>query len=328
LNNLRDAAWRELLRAESLMDSVKPESAAFAKDVDADDREEIVLRSGPVKLVVAPHRGGAIIEHDHMPKGFNALNIINRRREAYHEKLKHARFTEDNAKAHSIHDGILTKVRGLEKLLVYDRYQHGSGIEHFFDPATRLESIIKGDYRELSDLHAGEWDLEALSNNASLVLRKNALVEQLTNSVSVSATKQIDLLENGDVKVTHRIVNDSPDDLHCTFAIEWCANFLAPKTHDRFFEADGVRLKSPELESSGVVTGAGQLRIVDEYLGLALSFEAGGAEFWRMPIETISMSEGGFEKVYQGSIIFLVWELKLKPREEWQREVSVKFKTL
>ena len=36
------------------------------------------------------------------------------------------------------------------------------------------------------------------------------------------------------------------------------------------------------------------------------------ATFWRFPIETVSQSEGGFEKTYQGSSITAVWPLLLK----------------
>ena len=37
---------------------------------------------------------------------------------------------------------------------------------------------------------------------------------------------------------------------------------------------------------------------------------------WRFPIETISLSEAGFEKVYQSSVIFPNWKIKLN--QKWQ----------
>ena len=169
--------------------------------------------------------------------------------------------------------------------------------------------------------------MSPLTSEATLRLQKRTNVEQHSTTIPIEAQKKIELSEKGDVKVTHTIVNVSDRELHCKFAIEWCANFLAPKAHDRYFEADGARLSKPDLVSSGVVTDALQLRIVDEYLQLSLSWQADGAEFWRMPIETISMSEGGFERVYQGSIILLVWELKLDAGAAWQKEVTVKFES-
>jgi len=328
LNNLRDAAWTDLLKGEAAMDAVQPEPMSSLSDVDADEREEIILHAGHTKLVIAPHRGAAIIEHDYMPKGFNALNILNRRPEAYHAKLREAVPADEVKKAKSIHEVILTKERGLEKHLIYDHYLHASGLDHFFDPKIKISALGKGDYRELSDLHTAGWAFAPLTDAASVDLHRTAQVEQQSGSLLIEVSKRIELEgKKGDAKVTHRIANVSGDVLHCTFAVEWCANFLAPKTHDRYFEADGKRLEKPFLVSTGIVTGASRFRIVDEYLGLALSFEAEGAEYWRLPIETISMSESGFERVYQGSMIFMVWKLALKPQEVWKREVTVKFES-
>jgi len=34
---------------------------------------------------------------------------------------------------------------------------------------------------------------------------------------------------------------------------------------------------------------------------------------WRFPIETVSMSEAGFERVYQNSVVVPLWEVDLAP---------------
>ena len=39
------------------------------------------------------------------------------------------------------------------------------------------------------------------------------------------------------------------------------------------------------------------------------------ATLWRYPIETVSGSEGGYERTYQGSSILLQWLMKLPPDE-------------
>ena len=51
---------------------------------------------------------------------------------------------------------------------------------------------------------------------------------------------------------------------------------------------------------------------MDEWQNVAASIEATYAkEIWVAPIETISESEEGFERVYQGSQILAVWPLEL-----------------
>ena len=39
------------------------------------------------------------------------------------------------------------------------------------------------------------------------------------------------------------------------------------------------------------------------------------ADAWWSPIETVSNSESGFERVYQGSSLLLSWPLRLAPGE-------------
>ena len=42
---------------------------------------------------------------------------------------------------------------------------------------------------------------------------------------------------------------------------------------------------------------------------------------WWAPIETISNSEDGYERVYQGSGLLLSWPLQLGPGDRWRRIV-------
>ena len=85
-------------------------------------------------------------------------------------------------------------------------------------------------------------------------------------------------------------------------------NLLAPNVPDRYFEFSGGR---QPLEWSGVVDGP-RVRLVDEWQDVAVEIEARGAsQLWISPIETVSESEEGFERVYQGSQIMGVWNVAL-----------------
>ena len=88
------------------------------------------------------------------------------------------------------------------------------------------------------------------------------------------------------------------------FGIESVLNFLAPTEPDRFFETPS----GPQnLRFSGVLP-APLLRVEDGWQKVRVTLHAPGAqEFWVAPIETVSESEGGFERVYQGSQILALW---------------------
>lgn len=86
--------------------------------------------------------------------------------------------------------------------------------------------------------------------------------------------------------------------------LESVVNFLAPSEPDRFFETPS----GPQsLRFSGVLP-APLLRVQDGWQKVRVTLHAPGAqEFWVAPIETVSESEGGFERVYQGSQILALW---------------------
>ena len=88
------------------------------------------------------------------------------------------------------------------------------------------------------------------------------------------------------------------------FGIESVINLLAPTEPDRFFETP----EGPQnLRFSGQLP-APLLRVEDGWQRLRVSLNAPHAsEFWIAPIETVSESEGGFERVYQGSQILALW---------------------
>ena len=58
--------------------------------------------------------------------------------------------------------------------------------------------------------------------------------------------------------------------------------------------------------------------MVDEWLGgeVALSFTAPAEVAWA-PVETVSLSESGFERIYQGSALLVAWPVRLAPGETW-----------
>jgi len=63
-----------------------------------------------------------------------------------------------------------------------------------------------------------------------------------------------------------------------------------------------------------------QIRDRRRDLSLALTFSE-PALLWRMPVETVSLSEGGLERTYQQSLLLPRWDFILKPRQ--QKEISL-----
>ena len=67
-------------------------------------------------------------------------------------------------------------------------------------------------------------------------------------------------------------------------------------------------------DGSGAMVGVGTVRQGNDHVGVTVDTSVEpAADAWWAPIETISNSENGFERVYQGSALLLSWPLTLGP---------------
>jgi hypothetical protein len=331
--HLRTELWRELVRAETIADSLhhgaKPYQAMTLLDFDADGREEIEITSPKFAAVIKPSDGGTLAVLDFRPSAVTLINSLQRRVEAYHSKLQNA--AKFAAKVASIHEQTLTKEPGLEKRLKYDRWARNTfrlllfapGKTHADFEALRLEesaAFAGGDYR-VENATAGEI---RLSMEAPLrqviaevepgcVLRAAKVLQFENQEHGFDVRCRVDLAPKGSAPPGH-----SPGGpAQFTVGLEMVINLLAPNVPDRFIDfADGRK----PLEWSGVVEGP-RVRFVDEWQDVAVEIEASGAsQLWISPIETVSESEEGFERVYQGSQILGMWNVTLSPTEPWSAE--------
>lgn len=105
-----------------------------------------------------------------------------------------------------------------------------------------------------------------------------------------------------------------PLDKPIAFGIESVINLLAPTEPDRFFETPTGH---QNLRFSGALPGP-MLRMEDGWQRIRVVLHAPSAEeFWVAPIETVSESEEGFERVYQGSQILAVWKPGMTTQKVW-----------
>ena len=72
------------------------------------------------------------------------------------------------------------------------------------------------------------------------------------------------------------------------------------------------RLENAFLDSIGELHKDLYIGLKDEYMKIDVQVGADDLNaIWRLPVETISLSEAGFEKVYQSSCILLIWDVEL-----------------
>jgi len=298
-------------------------------DFDADGREEIEITAPKFAAVVKPSDGGTLSVLDFRPSAVTLINSLQRRVEAYHSRLQNA--AQFAAKVASIHDQTLTKEPGLEKRLKYDRWARNTfrlllfapGKSHADFEALRLEesaAFAGGDY-QVEQATAKEIKLIAEAPlrhviagvNPDCILRAAKVLQFENHERGFGVRCRIDLAP----KVPASPAAGSNGPAQFTVGLEMVLNLLAPNVPDRYIEFAGGR---KPLEWSGVVEGP-RVRLADEWQDVAVEIESRGAsQLWISPIETVSESEEGFERVYQGSQILGVWNVTLDPTQPWSAE--------
>jgi hypothetical protein len=63
---------------------------------------------------------------------------------------------------------------------------------------------------------------------------------------------------------------------------------------------------------------AKDVAVVVERVGRSLIRSSEPADWWQFPLETISLSEAGFERNYQGTTLMAHWPLELEAGATWK----------
>ena len=344
LPHLRSAVYEQVIQAEFLADKVLQSSGAGGKgkqkknseptwlviergDFDQDGREEIMLNSEMLNLFIDPAEGGRISELDWKPRSFNLMNTLTRRREGYHDKILHAAAQAaaevQDGGAKTIHERVTMKEEGLQYHLHYDWYTRGSLLDHFLGSGVDLIIFMRSEYYEAGDFVLGNYSVKhKKSGNATVMLERTGQVEGL----GVQLKKEISLTKaSPEFTVKFEITNLSTEELNTSYGSEFNFSLLAGNAHDRYYDIPGHTLDKRNLASTGEINNVSKVSIVDEWLRLKLSLAfVQPAILWRAPVETVSQSEGGFERVYQSSLVMPIWRISLRPRSSWEAEISVK----
>jgi 4-alpha-glucanotransferase len=335
--HLRTELWRELVRAETIADELrfgaKQYQGMARVDFDADGREEIEIVSHQFAALVKPSGGGTIEVLDFRPSAVTLINSLQRRLEAYHSRL--LQVNQPTTGVVSIHNQTISKEPGLEKRLKYDRWPRtmfrlllfANGKTHADFEALRLEEsavFAGGDYetppataRDVNDIRLFlDGPLTGFVAGAgpgcNLHVEKTLTFAPAQKGFDV--TCRLDLTRTGKAP---KAAGSDASPVSFMVGLEVVLNLLAPNVPDRYIEFSGER---QPLEWSGVVDGP-SVRLTDEWQNVSVEMESHGAgQLWIAPIETVSESEEGFERVYQGSQILGVWAVDFSSAEKWSAE--------
>jgi hypothetical protein len=321
--HLRTDPWRNLIRAEAIADRQTP-GALLARveilDYDADGANELLFTSPESQALLKPSDGATIAALDFRPAAATLVNSILRRPEAYHTRLREAAGKPATGAVASIHEQTRVKEPGLERFLRYDRWPRHAFRVMIFDPSRTHADYETLELREDAGFAGGAFTVKSSAPHDAELFRSDALSldgKTAASAPNVLLTKQYSFgpAPHGfEVACEIGLKLKEPLERPVAIGIESVINLLAPTEPDRFFETPAGK---KNLRFSGSLPGP-ILRMEDGWQRVRIALHAPLVEeFWVAPIETVSESEGGFERVYQGSQILALWRPPLTTQKTW-----------
>lgn len=325
LTNLRNALYGHLIAADAAADALghgddKDWVSFSAVDFACEGERDLMVETPAQVLHLRPHAGGMMVEHDLRAWNFNVLDTLMRRRESYHERLLES--AGKDAGDQRVKEGNLTDH------LAVDWYRRGALIDHFVDESATPEDFRAAVYPELGDFVTGAYEAQwkTTKGGGSVTLHRTGQVETPEGPVAVRVEKTITFRSAAaGMAVAYKVENLGERRLVTRFGVEFNVNLLAGDAPDRVHEVDGVKdLGNDRMVSIGALDGVSRFRVRDGWRPLVIEWSLSQpATHWRLPIETVSSSEAGIERVYQSTVVMPLWALDLAPGQSFEATINM-----
>ncbi len=286
-----------------------------------------------MNLYFDPADGGSLFEWDWRSRRYNLLNTLSRRPEGYHQDLLEAGRKGETAVAgegretETIHTArVRVKEKDLHEKLFYDWYRRSSFIDHLLHPDTTLDDFQRCQYGEAGDFVDQPYSYEVEGGDGCLTLKlaRDGHVWCDERLSPLRVEKRIEVAANStELKATYVLTNTGQEAASVCFGVEFNFAILGGDGPDAYYALPGQ--ENAALASTGQREDVDDMRLVSKMLGMDIELGfSRPATLWRFPIETISNSEAGFERVYQGSCLLPHWRINLASGQSWQ--VGLKFR--
>jgi hypothetical protein len=143
---------------------------------------------------------------------------------------------------------------------------------------------------------------------------------------------------NSELDIFYLLINNHIERVNLWFGVEFNFAMLSGDDEKRFYYVADInnlvhnknhQIKGKRLASVSNAGKAFDFGITDQYLKVDINFKLDPlCQLWHFPIYTVSLSEAGFEKVYQSSVLFPNWKLSLAPEETWELKIINKIADL
>jgi alpha-amylase len=322
LPHLRRAVKQALLEAEHLLARATglPAVRWTQSDGNGDGRREVVVRTARLAVTLHPEEGGTLTELGHLERGIDLADVLARRPEAYHEQLRHVSDAPGAAATgvRTIHAAPSAKEEGLQTWLAYDDLRRASLLDGLFPLGAPLDPVAPwGAARQVLGRSRFDSEITHAPDGVAITLSLLPVDAEL-----VRVVKRV--IVSGDrVQARYRI-RPAATALPARWAVQWNLALTGGEGPARYL----VLPDRPALRSDGRREELSHIVLADEWAGLEARLEwTPPAELAWGPVETVSVSEAGFERIYQGTAFLLTWPLLAESAQEWELVTSLSVTT-
>jgi alpha-amylase len=323
LPHLRHGVYTQMIRGEAILarglHGDAPWAQAREEDLDADGQPEIMAENDRLALFLDPDSGGRLVEWDDRAVGMNLVNVLSRRPEFYHRDVS-ANGEEGTPEAETIHGRVRSKEEGLAAVLAYDWYERACLSDRFFAEKPAVQALARGVLREAGDFVDQPYKARVQAEEGGLTVRlwREGMLRHAEAAQSLGVEKTIRLRagERGfSVAYRYRNLSDAP--LRIWAGIENHINLLAGDDPACFLLLNDQEESRAALGTTGATERVESVTLVEGRLGWHVRLRISPtAALFRYPVETVSLSEEGAERNYQGTALVFAFLLELTPGEE------------
>lgn len=299
LTHLRSALYKHILASEELVCKAKKLHGVeiVAGDFRNEGSEQIFMRNKLCSIIVNPAFGASISEFSNRSIKVNAFDVIARRKEAYHQLLSQLNEEDlNNDTVKSIHDMVTVKEKGLKRYLVYDSSRRYSCKELLFTSMPSAEELM---FNTIAYTDCSHYPYRYAIHNHSIIS------DSLRDSLP-TISKTISIQDTEPTIAVHYTIRS----FNGVLGIECNVNMLAPHAKECHYIVEGISAEESYLDSIGLINNITCYAIADNIRNATFSVQASRpATLLRYPLYTVSQSDSGFEKNFQGSCVVLCFEV-------------------
>ncbi|MGC8925735.1 MAG: alpha-amylase/4-alpha-glucanotransferase domain-containing protein [Calditerrivibrio sp.] len=294
LPNLRDNAFRYIIKAEKEVEKMEKSPDVMVDDLLLDGYGTAMLRNDKVNLLFTAKHGGQLKSFDIKEFEINILNTLSRRWEGYHDALLNSDKVSDEELATgitTIHEMKVSLDEDIKKQIAFDWYDRNSFVDHFVD-AFKSDEIAMNRYRELGDFANQPFDMELKGGVLSFKRVGGIYMDKRYNTV---LEKQFSLKED---KLQFSISIDTDYSGDLWYLMEM--NF-------HFFEYENLVINK-KIFKKGFATTAKRIEVNAGNISLKILLNK-STDMFAYSVDTVHQSEQGVDFTTQG--VAFVFPFKL-----------------